>query len=64
MLHKTLLFIVNFQIKLLIKMINLIKINNLKQLHKTNRNCYDLRIILNVAHTVVNINDNYFQLIE
>lgn len=45
-------------------MINLIKINNLKQLYKTNRNCYDLRIILNEAHTVVNINDNYFQLIE
>ena len=43
-------------------MINLIKINNLKQLHKTNRNCYDLRIILNEAHKVVNINDNYFQL--
>ena len=46
------------------KMINLIKINNLKQLYKTNRNCYDLKIILNEAHAVVNINDNYFQLIE
>ena len=45
-------------------MINLIKINNLKQLYKTNRNCYDLKIILNEAHAVVNINDNYFQLIE
>ncbi|EHM69775.1 hypothetical protein SEVCU071_0431 [Staphylococcus epidermidis VCU071] len=46
------------------KMINLIKINNLKQLHETNRNCYDLKIILNEAHAVVNINDNYFQLKE
>lgn len=45
-------------------MINLIKINNLKQLYKTTRNCYDLKIILNEAHAVVNINDNYFQLIE
>ncbi|KTF24902.1 hypothetical protein VSE1_03360 [Staphylococcus epidermidis] len=63
-MHKTLLFDVNFQIKLLMKMINLIKINNLKQLHETNRNCYDLKIILNEAHAVVNINDNYFQLKE
>ncbi|MCC3680154.1 hypothetical protein LLE81_05120, partial [Staphylococcus epidermidis] len=28
----------------------------------TNRNCYDLRIILNEAHAVVNINENYFKL--
>ncbi len=46
------------------KMINLIKINNLKQLHETNRNRYDLKIKLNEAHAVVNINDNYFQLKE
>ena len=59
-----LLYVVNSLLRLLIKIIVCRVINNLKLVHKINRNSYDLKIIVYESDNIVNIIDNKFHLDE